>query len=77
VTFKGKPKVVGPGHLKMRLSCDGAELDAIGYGMGARLEECEQCEKFDVVYRLEHDEWNGVKRLQAKIADMRPHAEAA
>jgi len=77
VKLAGKPKVVGPGHLKLRLSCDGAELDAIGYGMGARLEECEQCERFDVVYRLEHDEWNGVKRLQAKIADMRPHAEAA
>lgn len=77
VKLVGKPRVVGPGHLKLRMTCDGAELDAIGYGMADRLEECGQCEKFDVVYRLEHDEWNGVKRLQAKIADLRPTAEAA
>lgn len=72
VSLKGKPKVVGPGHLKLRLSAGGAELDAIGYGMGSRLAECEDCPTFDVVYRLEHDEWNGIKTLQAKIADLRP-----
>jgi len=73
VSLLGKPKVVGPGHLKLRLAADGVTLDAIGYGMGSRITECEDCTSFDVAFRLEHDEWNGVKTLQAKIADMRPH----
>ena len=73
VSLAGKPKVVGPGHLKLRLTADGVFLDAIGYGMGARIAECEDCPSFDVAFRLEHDEWNGIRTLQAKIADLRPH----
>ncbi|MFN2397936.1 MAG: single-stranded-DNA-specific exonuclease RecJ [Gemmatimonadaceae bacterium] len=77
VRLAGHPRVVSqtadgpPGHLKIRLCADGAELDAIGWGMGNLASELDSAVPFDVVFRLERDEWNGQNRLQAKLADLR------
>ncbi|HEU4565374.1 MAG TPA: DHHA1 domain-containing protein, partial [Gemmatimonadaceae bacterium] len=65
------PRVVGQGHLKLRLAQDGVELDAVGWGMGARAQELRAASSLDVAFRLERDEWNGQPRLQAKLADVR------
>ena len=64
-------RVVGPDGLKLRLAGGGAELDAIGWGMGARAPELRAGDTLDVAFRLERDEWNGQQRLQAKLADIR------
>jgi len=59
------------GHLKLRLTDGGgAELEAVGWGMGARAATLGGG-PVDVAFRLERDEWNGDVRLQAKIADLR------
>ncbi|MDQ6886375.1 MAG: single-stranded-DNA-specific exonuclease RecJ [Gemmatimonadota bacterium] len=71
VTLASAPRVVGAGHLKLRLVSDGAELDAIGFGLGWRAAELESWGSFDVAFRLETDDWNGERRLQARIADLR------
>lgn len=66
------PRVVGQGHLKLRLqSEDGTQLDAIGWGMGHRASELDLATPFDVAFRLERDEWNGEVRLQGRLADLR------
>jgi single-stranded-DNA-specific exonuclease len=62
---------VGQGHLKLRLAGDGVELEAIGWGMGARASELDVGVPLDVAFRLERDEWNGEARLQAKLAEVR------
>ena len=66
------PRAVGKGgtHLKLTLSDGGAELDAIGWGMGERAAML-GAGPVDVAFRLERDEYMGQSRLQAKLADLR------
>lgn len=64
-------RVVGQGHLKLRLIQDGAELEAMGWGMGALATELDPALPYDVAFRLERDDWNGERRLVAKLADIR------
>lgn len=69
IRLAAPPRVVGQGHLRLRLtSDDGTQLDAIGWGMGALAAELDLATPFDVAYRLERDEWNGESRLQARLA---------
>ena len=62
---------VGEGHAKLRLSAGGAELDAIGFGLASLARTIPVGTTFDVAFRLESDDWNGGKRLQAKLAGIR------
>jgi single-stranded-DNA-specific exonuclease len=64
-------RVVGQGHLKLRLTQDGADLDAMGWGMGALAAELDVAVPYDVAFRLERDDYNGDRRLVAKLADIR------
>ncbi|MBD0319088.1 MAG: single-stranded-DNA-specific exonuclease RecJ [Gemmatimonadetes bacterium] len=73
VTLVGSPKVVGQNHLKMTLGAFGHSLDAIGFGMAARLEEPGfAAGPLDVAFKLEENTWNGRTRPQAKLVDVRP-----
>jgi len=74
VTVAAPPRVVGKEqeHLKLRLADEtGCQIEALGWGMAARATELEQGATLDVAFRLESDEWNGEKRLQARLADFR------
>jgi len=62
---------VGQGGLKLRLQTDNGPLEAIGWSLGARIGELDMSRPFDIAYRLERDEYQGVSRLQAKLADFR------
>lgn len=72
VRLGGSPRVVGGGHLRLRLRDEaGVELEAIGWGMGARAASLDTAAPLDVAYRLERDDWKGEARVQAKLADIR------
>ena len=74
VTVAMPPRVVGreQEHLKLRLTdASGAQIEALGWGMSSRAGEVEQGATLDVAFRLESDEWNGERRLQARLADFR------
>jgi single-stranded-DNA-specific exonuclease len=71
VTVLGSPRVVGKDGLKIVLSANGAQLTALGWGMGPRASELQAGATIDVAYRLERDDWNGQSRLQARLADFR------
>ena len=74
VTVAAPPRVVGKEqeHLKLRLADEtGTQIEALGWGMAARATEVDQGVVIDVAFRLESDEWNGEKRLQARLADFR------
>ncbi|HEX2722245.1 MAG TPA: DHHA1 domain-containing protein, partial [Gemmatimonadaceae bacterium] len=75
VSLAGAPKLVGRDGLKLRLSTGAGELEAIGWGMADRLSEFSIAQPVDVAFRLERDEYKGVSRLQARIADICPHQE--
>ena len=74
LTVAAAPKVVGreQEHLKLWLGdASGAHIEALGWGMAKRATEVELGSTIDVAFRLESDEWNGEKRLQARLADFR------
>lgn len=45
--------------------------DAIGFGLGERSKEFNIGDKISIVYSIEMNEWNGNKRLQLKIKDIK------
>jgi single-stranded-DNA-specific exonuclease len=71
VRLAAPPRVVGQGGLKLRLQTDEGPLDAIGWSLGARIGEIDVNRPLDIAYRLERDEYQGVSRLQARLADFR------
>jgi len=71
VRLASPPRAVGQGGLKLRLQTDNGPLEAIGWSLGARIGELDMSRPFDIAYRLERDEYQGVSRLQAKLADFR------
>ncbi|HEY8794724.1 MAG TPA: single-stranded-DNA-specific exonuclease RecJ [Gemmatimonadaceae bacterium] len=71
VRLAAPPRVMGDGHLKLRLLTDNGELEAIGWGMASLASELDVATPFDIAYRLERDDWNGAQRLQAKLAAVR------
>jgi single-stranded-DNA-specific exonuclease len=72
VRLAAPPRRVGQGGIKLRLDMPtGVPLEAIGWSLGARIGELDMRRPFDIAYRLERDEYQGVSRLQAKLADFR------
>jgi single-stranded-DNA-specific exonuclease len=72
VRLAAPPRIVGKDGLKLRLETEGGEpLDALGWSLGPRVRELDQSRPFDIAYRLERDEYQGVSRLQARLADFR------
>jgi single-stranded-DNA-specific exonuclease len=69
-------KICGNGtkHLKMSLrSSDGNPkiFDSIGFGMGEKLSDLEADKSIDIVFNLCEDEWNGSKKMQLKLLDLK------
>ena len=70
--LRGTPsraRTVGAGgtHLKLAL---GRGLDAIGFGLGERLAAC--AGPVEAAFSLGFDEWDGSRRLQLRLRDLRP-----
>jgi single-stranded-DNA-specific exonuclease len=60
-------------HLKLTLSDGKVVWDAIAFHQGQWADQLPNC--VDVVYSLEVQEWNGPKRLQLNVKDLRPARE--
>jgi len=71
-----KAAVVGQAraHLQATLRDGDETLRAIGFGLGDRLSELREGERFDAAFHLERDVWRGRERLQARLIDLRPSA---
>jgi single-stranded-DNA-specific exonuclease len=66
-------RLVGEKHLKAVLAADGGRLEAIGFGMAERHPpDALEGSRWDVLFRLERNEWRGAARAQARIVDLRP-----
>ena len=50
---------------------DNIVFDGIGFGMGERAQEFHIGDKVDIVYTIDENEWNGDKKLQLKVKDLR------
>jgi single-stranded-DNA-specific exonuclease len=68
-------RVVGSGHLRVRLKGDGCRLDGIGFRMAERVPpETLGRGPVDAVFQLQADDYRGEVRVQAKLLDVRPSA---
>jgi single-stranded-DNA-specific exonuclease len=70
--FVGRPRIVGKGHLKAVVAGGGAQLDAIGFGMGDRQIPDGAV---DILFQLQEDTYMGRDALQLKLKDFRPAGE--
>ncbi|MEP6905727.1 MAG: single-stranded-DNA-specific exonuclease RecJ, partial [Gemmatimonadales bacterium] len=72
VRLVAPPKLIGRDGLRLRLSAGNGELEAIGWGFAPRIAEFDPGIPLDIAFRLERDEYRGLSRLQARIADITP-----
>jgi len=75
VQDSGYAKTVGEegNHLKAHFKQEDAYgIDAIGFGLGNKLELITGRKKVDVVYAIDHNTWQGNTKLQLKLKDLRP-----
>ncbi len=73
----GIPTIVGKGHLKMRVAQNGSGIfDTIGFNMHEHLPVIRNADEgdIDIAYTLEENYWNGSRKLQLKLRDIRSNA---
>ncbi len=60
-------------HMKCQVKQheNGPAFDAIGFNLGAKLELLKNGKKFDAVYSLDENTWNGNTKIQLKLRDIR------
>ncbi len=59
-------------HLRVLFIQGSEQIEAIGFKMAGYLPMLESCNTFDVAYNLEDNSFNGKRRLQLKMLDMKP-----
>ncbi|HRY82897.1 MAG TPA: single-stranded-DNA-specific exonuclease RecJ [Candidatus Moranbacteria bacterium] len=69
-------KIVGNGskHLKLALKGEGKSpkiFEAIGFSLAEKFPQIKKDDKIDIVFNLEEDEWNGNKKMQLKLIDIK------
>jgi single-stranded-DNA-specific exonuclease len=70
-------RVVGERHLKAVLTSEAGSLEAIGFDLAERYPpDAVRAGLFDVLFRLERNEFRGVARAQARLVDLRPALDA-
>lgn len=58
-------------HLKMKVGDGGTIFDAIGFKFGPMAERLARGDKLDIAYTFEENEWNGERKYQLNIKDMK------
>jgi len=67
-----RARQVGDKHLKAVISTDGGRLEAIGFGLAERHPpQALAGSEWDVLFKLERNEWRGSVRAQARLVDLR------
>lgn len=75
LTDTGFGKCVGEDktHLKCQVQQEGGgpKFDVIGFNLGSKLDLIKSGKKFDAVYSLDENTWNGNTKIQLKLKDIR------
>jgi len=71
----GKSRVVKEAHIKFELMQEGVTMEGIGFGLADKYQLLKPNQPLDVVFTLDENEWNGVKKLQLRVIDLRPSDE--
>lgn len=71
VRLRGNARAIGRDGLKVVVEAGAGTVEAVGWGMAERIPDLPAGGMVDIAFRLERDEYKGVSRLQARIADIR------
>jgi single-stranded-DNA-specific exonuclease len=67
----GWSKIVKEAHLRFVVQQQGIRFSGIGFNMAEKLPVVKSGQPFDMVFKIEDNEWNGEKGLQLKVLDIR------
>jgi len=67
----GFSRIVKEQHLRFVVKQAGITLTGIGFNMADRFPVVQSGRPFDIVYKIEENEWNDQKTLQLKVIDVR------
>ncbi len=62
---------LGGAHLKLKVGDGGTIFDAIGFKFGFMGERLTRGDKIDIAYTFEENDWNGERRYQLNLKDIR------
>lgn len=68
----GFSRILKENHLKFVVQQGDYIMTGIGFNMADKFGIVESREPFDMVFKIEENEWNGNKSLQLKVEDIRP-----
>jgi len=74
VAVPGSARIVGQGHLKLRLASadeSGPAVDAIGFGLAEYLPRISEGQPFSVCYTVEINEYRGQRNVQLRVLDVK------
>lgn len=68
----GYSRIVKENHIKFSLKQNNCIMDGIGFGLAQKFELLKPNVPIDIVFTLDENEWNGEKKLQLKVIDLKP-----
>jgi single-stranded-DNA-specific exonuclease len=71
ITGHNWSKVAKDQHIQFFIQQDGINIKGIGFGMADKFSLLEAGMPIDLVFCIDQDEWNGEKKLQLKVIDIR------
>ena len=71
----GKSRIVKENHIKFELVQNGITMDGIGFGLADKYSLLSPNQPLDVVFTLDENEWNNVKKIQLRVIDIRKSFE--
>lgn len=77
VTDTGFSKVVKEQHIRYVVKHNDTTIAGIGFGMHEKFDIVSSKQPFDIVYKIDENEWQGNKTLQLMVIDIKPSAEPA
>jgi single-stranded-DNA-specific exonuclease len=72
VRVASNPRRIGTDGVKVALESGRGTVDGVGWGLAARSGELRAGERIDIAYRLDVNEYQGRRTLQADLRDFRP-----
>ncbi len=67
----GKSRIVKESHLKFELVQNGITMEGIGFGLAEKFSLLSPNQPLDIVFTLDENDWNGVKKIQIRVLDLR------
>ena len=71
VKDSGHSKILKDAHIRFALEQNGHKAFGIGFNMAEKFHILQSGKPFDIVFSIEENDWNGEKRLQLKVIDLR------